>query len=68
VKALEEAYQGKTLGSPSCDASPIDKNMELGRRLFIRSTPTLIFQNGKMMEGYSSPNTLENFLKLNAGL
>jgi len=68
VKALEETYQGKTLGSPSCDASPIDKNMELGKRLFIHSTPTLIFQNGKMMEGYSSPNTLENFLKLNAGL
>ena len=68
VKALEETYQGKTLGSPSCDASPIDKNKELGKRLFIHSTPTLIFQNGKMMEGYSSPNTLENFLKLNAGL
>jgi thiol:disulfide interchange protein DsbC len=68
VKALEETYQGKTSGSLSCDASPIDKNMELGKRLFIHSTPTLIFQNGKMMEGYSSPNTLENFLRLNAGL
>jgi thiol:disulfide interchange protein DsbC len=68
VKALEETYQGKTLGPPSCDASPVDKNMEVGKRLFIHSTPTLIFQNGKMMEGYSSPNTVENFLKLNAGL
>jgi thiol:disulfide interchange protein DsbC len=68
VKALEETYQGKTSGSLSCDASPIDKNMELGKRLFIHSTPTLIFQNGKMMEGYSSPNTLENFLRLNTGL
>jgi protein-disulfide isomerase len=42
--------------------------MELGKRFFIHSTPTLIFQNGKMAEGYASPNRLENFLKLNAGL
>ena len=68
VMALEETYQGKVLGSPSCDTSPIDKNMELGKRLFIHSTPTLIFQNGNMMEGYSSPNTLEDFLKSNVGL
>jgi thiol:disulfide interchange protein DsbC len=68
VKALEETYQGKALGTPSCDASPINKNIELGRHLFIHSTPTLIFQNGKMMEGYSSSNSLEDFLKLNSGL
>jgi thiol:disulfide interchange protein DsbC len=68
VRALEETYQGKALGSPSCDTSSIDKNMELGRRLLVDSTPTLIFQNGKIMEGYSSPGTLENILKLNAGL
>ena len=66
VKALEETYQGKELRSPSCNTSPIDKNMEFGKRLFIESTPTLLFQNGKMMEGYTASDTLENLLKLNS--
>ncbi len=68
VRALEETYQGKELRSPSCDTSPIDKNMEFGKRLLIDSTPTLLFQNGKMIEGFASPNTLENLLKSNSNL
>jgi protein-disulfide isomerase len=68
VKGLEDTYQGKELRSPSCDTSPIDKNMELGKRLLIDSTPTLLFQNGKMIEGFASPNTLENLLKSNSNL
>ena len=66
VKALEETYQGKDLISPPCSPSPIDKNMELGKRLLVESTPTLLFQNGKMMEGYTASDTLENLLKLNS--
>jgi thiol:disulfide interchange protein DsbC len=68
VKALEETYQGKELRSPSCDTTAINKNMEFGRRLFVDSTPTLFFQNGKIVEGYVLPDTLENLLKLNSGL
>jgi len=66
VKALEETYQGKELRSPSCNTSPIDKNMEFGKRLLIESTPTLLFENGKMMEGYTSSDTLENLLRVNS--
>lgn len=68
MRALEETYQGKVLKSPSCDTGPISKNMEFGKRVFINSTPTLLFQNGKMVEGYISPNTLEDLLKSNSGL
>lgn len=68
VRALEETYQGKELRSPFCNTSPIDKNMEFGKRLLIDSTPTLLFQNGKMIEGFASPNTLENLLKSNSNL
>jgi thiol:disulfide interchange protein DsbC len=68
LKALEETYEGKALRSPSCDASPIDRNMQLGKRLLVESTPTLLFQNGKMVEGYPGLDTLENLLKLNSDL
>jgi thiol:disulfide interchange protein DsbC len=66
LKALEEAYEGKELKSLSCDTSPIDKNIQLGKRLLIESTPTLLFQNGKMVEGYMGLDTLENLLTLNS--
>ncbi len=67
-KALEETYQGKESKSPSCDTAAINKNMEIGRRLLIDSTPTLLFQNGKIVEGYVLPDALENLLRLNSGL
>ena len=67
-KALEETYQGMELKTPSCDTTAINKNMELGRHLLIDSTPTLLFQNGKILEGYFPPDTLENLLKSNSGL
>ena len=63
IKALGEVYNGKELKSPVCDTRPIDKNIEMGRRLLIQSVPTLILENGKIIEGYASPNTLENLLK-----
>jgi len=66
LKALEEAYQGKELGSPFCDSSPIDKNIDIGRRLLIESTPTLLFESGKMLEGYAPSDTLESLLKSNS--
>jgi thiol:disulfide interchange protein DsbC len=68
LKALEETYEGKELRSSSCDTSPIDKNMQFGKRLLVESTPTLLFQNGKIMEGYVPPDTLENLLKSNSVL
>ena len=68
AKALEETYQGKELKSPPCDTTAINKNLEFGRRLFVDSTPTLLFPNGKIIEGYVPPDALENLLKLNAGL
>jgi thiol:disulfide interchange protein DsbC len=63
LKALEESYHGKEPGPSSCNASAIDKNLELGRHLLITSTPTLLFQNGKVVEGYLLPDAVENLLK-----
>jgi thiol:disulfide interchange protein DsbC len=68
VKALEEVYQGLELKSPPCDPRPIDKNIELGRQLLIDSTPTLILQTGKIVEGYSDLETLKKLLDSSSGL
>lgn len=63
LKALEESYHGKQPGPSSCNTSAIDRNLELGKHLLITSTPTLLFQNGKVIEGYLLPDALENLLK-----
>ncbi len=63
LKALEESYQGKEPGPSSCNVSAIDRNLDLGERLLITSTPTLLFQSGKVIEGYLLPDALENLLK-----
>jgi len=48
LKALEETYEGKELKSPPCDTSPIDKNMQLGKRLLVESTLRSSFKTGKL--------------------
>jgi len=63
LKALEESYHGREPGPSSCNTSAIDRNLELGKHLLITSTPTLLFQNGKVIEGYVLPDALENLLK-----
>ena len=63
LKSLEESYHGKDPGPSPCNASAIDRNLELGKHLLITSTPTLLFQNGKVSEGYVLPDALENLLK-----
>ena len=67
IKALEDAYQGKELTSLSCDTKSVDNNIEFGKRLFFQSTPTLIFQNGKIKEGYTFSGELESLLQSNSG-
>jgi thiol:disulfide interchange protein DsbC len=63
LKALEESYHGKEPGPSSCNATAIDRNLELGKHLLITSAPTLLFQNGKVIEGYLLPDALENLLR-----
>jgi len=63
LKALEEAYQGGEIKPSFCNSSIIENNMEIGKRLLISSTPTLLFQSGKVIEGYVPLNDLENLLE-----
>src|SRR4030042_2688596 len=63
IKTLEEAYHGKELPSFPCDTRSIDQNIEIGKRLLIDSTPTLILPDGKIIEGYVPTDKLENLLK-----
>lgn len=48
---LDLALRGKPAGAKAGCATPLDKNLELGRRLGVSSTPTLFFANGERVRG-----------------
>jgi thiol:disulfide interchange protein DsbC len=43
-------------------ANPVDKVLELGRKLAVNSTPTLILANGERVSGGLSPEDLKEML------
>jgi thiol:disulfide interchange protein DsbC len=51
IKLLEDVYAKKSIPEPECDTDVVDKNIALAQRLGIRSTPTIVFENGKVVSG-----------------
>ncbi len=51
IKLLEDVYAKKSIPEPDCDTDAIDKNIELAERLGIRSTPTIVFGDGRVING-----------------
>jgi len=59
---LDLALRGKpSATSTSCDA-PIEKNLELGHKLGVSSTPTLFLSNGERVAGAMSAKDLREML------
>jgi thiol:disulfide interchange protein DsbC len=42
--------------------NPLDRNIELAKRLDIRGTPAMIFTNGRRLDGYSTATEIESLL------
>jgi thiol:disulfide interchange protein DsbC len=47
--------------APSC-ANPVDKVLDVGRKLSVNSTPTLFFANGERVTGGLGPDDLKELL------
>ena len=61
---LELAAQARPkvpAANPSC-ANPVDKVVELGHKLNVNSTPTLILANGERVSGGLRPEDLKDLL------
>jgi thiol:disulfide interchange protein DsbC len=52
LQLLEESLAGKPLPPPDCETDQIEKNFALAEKLGIRSTPTLIMPDGRVMPGF----------------
>ena len=54
------------IASPDCE-NPIDRNIQLGQKLGINGTPTLVAEDGRVMPGAASADQIENWLNQKGG-
>jgi len=60
---LDDSLAGKPLPPPTCETEWVDKNIELGAKIGIRSTPTLILPDGRVVPGYKPAEQIIKLLE-----
>ncbi|MCP5157894.1 MAG: DsbC family protein [Gammaproteobacteria bacterium] len=59
--AMTKAKRGEAIERKSCD-NPVQAQFELGQKLGVRGTPSLILEDGEMIPGYVPPTQLAQLL------
>jgi thiol:disulfide interchange protein DsbC len=60
---LDHVYEGKNLVTDNvCDTTVIDKNLKLADTLGIKSTPTMVLEDGRMIRGYKDASSIVEFI------
>lgn len=52
LQSYEAAVEGKRVRSSGCQDHPIQRNLSLGKRLFVNATPTIITDRNEVINGY----------------
>ena len=60
-EAMTKAKRGENVEPKSCD-NPVQAQYELGQKLGVRGTPSLILESGEMVPGYVPPTQLAQML------
>jgi thiol:disulfide interchange protein DsbC len=66
MEYLELSFAGKPVPAPDCDIPVIDQNLELGKQLGVRSTPTLVLPDGLIVPGYKKADALLTLIRKSA--
>ncbi len=62
AKMLADSLKGREIPKPSCETDQVDKNIELAGKLGIKSTPTLIFPDGRVFPGFRDAEAIVKIL------
>ncbi|MFZ1642959.1 MAG: DsbC family protein [Candidatus Contendobacter sp.] len=60
-EALTKAKRGENVESKTCD-NPVRAQYELGQKMGVRGTPSMILESGEMLPGYVPPTQLAQML------
>lgn len=60
-EAMNKAKRGEAVQNKTCE-NPVQAQYELGQKLGVRGTPSIILENGKMIPGYVPPTQLVEIL------
>lgn len=62
AELLEASLAGRTIPPADCETNQLEQNVDLGRSIGVRSTPTLVFPDGRVLSGYKSAESIEELL------
>ena len=60
-EAMTKAKRGESIENKTCD-NPVQAEYELGQKLGVRGTPSMILESGEMLPGYVPPTQLAQLL------
>jgi len=66
VQALEDGFAGKPLPKGECGSKAVDETIRIAKRLNIRSTPTMIFPDGRVVPGALKADVILSLLNEDA--
>ena len=62
-QALTDAKLGKKIDAPSCGATPVAAEYEMGNRIGVRGTPAIMTEDGSLLPGYVPAAELAAYLE-----
>jgi thiol:disulfide interchange protein DsbC len=62
-EALTRAKNGEEIKSAKCPSDIVARDWELGHKLAVEGTPSILLPNGEMLPGYLPPTQLARALK-----
>ena len=63
AQALEDAFAGKPLPKGQCGSKAVDETIQAAKRFNIRSTPTMVFPDGRVVPGALEVEMILSLLK-----
>jgi len=59
---LEDAFEKKPIPKPKCETSAVDENVKLAEKIGVKSVPSIVLPDGRIIPGYKDAKTLINLI------